>query len=141
MLTGLPPFYDQDPRVMYQRILGLPLKFKKSIPADAQPILAGLLERDPARRIGSGPDGSIAVKSHAYFTGIDWSALERREVPPPWKPVIQGPLDVSNFSSKCVHCLSLFLSLSSLSLSLSLSLSPLSLSLSLSLSLLNLYSL
>ena len=65
--------------------------------AQAQNLLKGLLTRDSAKRLGSGPDGSAAVKKHAFFRDISWDKLQKREVPSPFKPTIQDNNSVENF--------------------------------------------
>jgi hypothetical protein len=47
------------------------------------------MTKNPARRIGcvAAQGGEEAIKRHAFFAGkIDWDALERRQVKPPFKP-------------------------------------------------------
>lgn len=45
----------------------------------AQSLLKVLLEREPAKRLGSGPQGSEAVMAHPFFRPISWARLLRRE--------------------------------------------------------------
>ena len=40
------------------------------------------------------------MKKHPFFAGIDWEALERKEVPPPWKPCVHGETDTTYFNHK-----------------------------------------
>ena len=51
--------------------------------------------QEPSERLGSGPDGSANVKNHPYFEGLDWDALERKEIAPPYKPKVKGEMDTS----------------------------------------------
>jgi len=45
-----------------------------------------------------GANGDAAeLKAHPFFHGIDWDALLRKEIPPPFKPVLKSESDVSNF--------------------------------------------
>jgi serum/glucocorticoid-regulated kinase 2 len=70
--TGLPPFYDENVNVMYQRILSDPLQFPPDMSAEAQSVIAGLLHRDPARRLGN--NGGEEIKRHPFFARhIDWN--------------------------------------------------------------------
>jgi len=39
-----------------------------------------LLEKDPAKRLGSGVKGSAAVKAHPFFRTINWGLLFSRKV-------------------------------------------------------------
>lgn len=43
---------------------------------EACSLLAGLLKYDPKERLGSGPSGSEEIKSHPFFSGINWNKLK-----------------------------------------------------------------
>lgn len=64
MLVGLPPFYSRDCNEMYNRILHDKLRFPPHVSENARSVVAGLLERDPARRLGSGPRDGRDIKEH-----------------------------------------------------------------------------
>jgi serum/glucocorticoid-regulated kinase 2 len=86
MLTGLPPFYDQDTNEMYRKILSHPLTFPGGhvVPPAAQDLLTKLLNRNPDERLGA--NGSSDIKSHPFFAGIDWRKLLERKYVPTFKP-------------------------------------------------------
>jgi serine/threonine protein kinase len=90
MLTGLPPFYNKNINVMYQRILKGQLSFPPGMSPEAQDLLKGLLTRDVNKRLGG-----EAVTKHPFFKGIDWDALLRKEIQPPWKPPVKSETDTS----------------------------------------------
>jgi hypothetical protein len=48
-----------------------------------------LLNRVPANRLGSKGDAA-ELKAHPFFNGIDWVALSRKEVTPPFKPSVES---------------------------------------------------
>ena len=52
MLTGLPPFYNENLHLMYERIVTMPLTFPDDMSEEAKSLLSGLLERDPRKRLG-----------------------------------------------------------------------------------------
>ena len=57
---------------MYQRILSDPLLFPQDMPHDAMTLITGLLQRDPAKRLGS--NGAEEIKRHPFFSKhIDWN--------------------------------------------------------------------
>jgi len=91
MLTGLPPFYTQDVQQMYYKIMNAPLEFPDNVDETTRSILIGLLQRDPAKRLGD----AILIKSHPYFKGTDWEKLVRKEIPPPYKPPVRDAKDIS----------------------------------------------
>lgn len=84
MVAGLPPFYTQNVSDMYDMILTKPLKFPPFFTADLKSLLSQLLERDPTKRMASGAD----FKRHAFFKGIDFEALAKREIRPEFVPDI-----------------------------------------------------
>ena len=72
MMTGLPPFYDENVNTMYQRILSDPLQFPADISPEAKSVMTGLLQRDPARRLGA--NGGEEIKRHPFFAKyVDWN--------------------------------------------------------------------
>ncbi|KAJ3780632.1 kinase-like domain-containing protein [Lentinula aff. detonsa] len=96
MMTGLPPFYDENVNTMYQRILTDPLVFPPDIPSEARSVMTCLLQRDPAKRLGA--NGGEEIKRHPFFAKyIDWERLIKKGYPPPFKPSVESVLDVANF--------------------------------------------
>ncbi|KAJ2640137.1 Serine/threonine-protein kinase Sgk2 [Coemansia sp. RSA 1286] len=118
MLTGLPPFYDQDNNTMYRRILHEPLRFPATLPPPlrgngtyndscgilpgagigklAQDFITRILDRDPQKRLGHGVFGTENVKRHVFFHGIDWVKIYRQEYAPPFVPKVSSIFDLSN---------------------------------------------
>ncbi|KAF9519393.1 hypothetical protein BS47DRAFT_1337145 [Hydnum rufescens UP504] len=95
MLTGLPPFYDQDVNKMYQRILQDSLRFPEEMSPEAKAIISALLRRDPLERLGV--NGADEIKRQPFFSAIDWNKLLAKKIQPPFKPSVSGLIDVSNF--------------------------------------------
>lgn len=86
MLTGLPPFYDENTNDMYRKILQEPLTFPSTdiVPPAARDLLSRLLDRDPQRRLGA--NGAAEIKSHHFFANIDWRKLLQRKYEPSFRP-------------------------------------------------------
>ncbi|CAE7244777.1 pkgB, partial [Symbiodinium necroappetens] len=92
LLTGSLPHYEGDYKVMIQkRVKGEPVQFPPWVSQDAQTLLTGLLQPDPADRIGT-KLGALEVKEQAWVGEVDWNKVYRR-VPqdcfpnfPPVKP-------------------------------------------------------
>jgi serum/glucocorticoid-regulated kinase 2 len=63
MLTGLPPFYDENTNEMYRKILAEPLHFPGPdvVPPAARDLLTRLLDRDATRRLGTNGASEIKV--------------------------------------------------------------------------------
>ncbi|KAF9267351.1 Pkinase-domain-containing protein [Marasmius fiardii PR-910] len=98
MLSGLPPFYDENTDTMYQKILNDPLVFGPEISPEAQSILTGLLTRDPTRRLGV--NGAEEIRRHRFFENhLDFKLLAQKKIHPPFKPSVASPVDVSNFDT------------------------------------------
>lgn len=69
----------------------------------AQSLLRVLLEREPAKRLGSGPQGSEAVMAHPFFRPISWARLLRREARHIY-PKPEAVLAIQGFSGQCGTC-------------------------------------
>jgi serum/glucocorticoid-regulated kinase 2 len=98
MLTGLPPFYDENTNEMYRKILQDELRFPEEIGLAARSLLTGLLTRDPSRRLGV--NGAEEIKSHPFFAEIDWGKLLMKKYQPPFKPNVKSAMDTSNFDEE-----------------------------------------
>ncbi|KAK7204957.1 kinase-like domain-containing protein [Myxozyma melibiosi] len=98
MLTGLPPFYDENTNEMYRKILQDPLRFPDDMDKDAKSLLTGLLNRDPKQRLGA--NGPAEIKNHKFFVEIDWKKLLGKKYPPPFKPSVASATDTSNFDKE-----------------------------------------
>jgi len=93
MLTGLPPFYDENTNDMYRKILQEPLHFPgpEIVPPAARDLLAKLLDRNADKRLGA--NGAAEIKAHYFFHSIDWRKLLDRKYEPSFKPnVVSLPL-------------------------------------------------
>lgn len=98
MLTGLPPYYDEDVPKMYKKILQDPLRFPDGFDRDAKDLLIGLLCRDPKRRLGY--NGSEEIKTHPFFHQLSWKRLRMKGYIPPYKPPVLSSMDTSNFDQE-----------------------------------------
>lgn len=104
MLVGLPPFYSENTNEMYRKILSDPLRFPDpqvdgvSVSPSAQALLVRLLERDPLKRLGA--NGAEEIKSHPFFSNIDFTTLTRKQINPPFRPDVASATDTSNFSDE-----------------------------------------
>lgn len=78
MLVGIPPFYNDNIKVLYENIEKGKLKVPKYLSSQAKKLLPQLLHRDPRKR----PTLS-QLKKDPFFAEINWPQLERRECSPP----------------------------------------------------------
>uniref|UniRef100_A0A8C5TWR7 Ribosomal protein S6 kinase n=1 Tax=Malurus cyaneus samueli TaxID=2593467 RepID=A0A8C5TWR7_9PASS len=97
MLTGTLPFQGKDRKETMTMILKAKLGMPQFLSPEAQSLLRMLFKRNPANRLGAGPDGVEEIKRHAFFSRIDWNKLYRREIHPPFKPATGRPEDTFYF--------------------------------------------
>jgi len=100
MLIGLPPFYSEDPKAMMIAKREGRLDMPGAVSAVAGGFIQALLATDPTARLGGGEGGGEEVRAHDFFREIDFAALERHEVTPPFLPEVAGGEDVSNFDQE-----------------------------------------
>ncbi|XP_032082366.1 ribosomal protein S6 kinase alpha-3 isoform X1 [Thamnophis elegans] len=100
MLTGTLPFQGKDRKETMTMILKAKLGMPQFLSPEAQSLLRMLFKRNPANRLGAGPDGVEEIKRHPFFSTIDWNKLYRREINPPFKPATGRPEDTFYFDSE-----------------------------------------
>ncbi|XP_076009986.1 serine/threonine-protein kinase Sgk2b [Genypterus blacodes] len=93
MLFGLPPFYSRNKAEMFEKILHAPLMLRSGVSQDAGSLLAGLLERDCSKRLGSNRDVA-ELQEHSFFASLNWDDLLAKKVTPPFIPQVTSPYDV-----------------------------------------------
>ena len=76
------------------------LTFPPFMSEESKDILSKLLIRDPKNRLGSGEQDANELKSHPFFSDIDWAKLETGTVATPWEPSVAGSLDTSQFDQE-----------------------------------------
>ncbi|KAL8533240.1 hypothetical protein ACS0TY_009572 [Phlomoides rotata] len=81
MLSGTSPFKDASEWLIFQRIIARDIRFPNYFSAEARDLIDKLLDMEPSRRPGAGPDGYTSLKRHPFFKGIDWVNL-RAGTPP-----------------------------------------------------------
>ncbi|PSR94040.1 camp-dependent protein kinase catalytic subunit [Coniella lustricola] len=98
-LTGYPPFWHQNPIEIYKQIVEKPVVFPQepAISHEAQDIIRSFCTVDRSRRLGNVSGGAKRVKDHAFFRGVDWEAVYRREYRGPIIPPVRYPGDAQCF--------------------------------------------
>ncbi|OMJ75198.1 hypothetical protein SteCoe_25710 [Stentor coeruleus] len=96
MLNGSPPFNHKNREQMYKDILHKPAPMKPHFSSQAVSLLSLLLEVNPSKRLSNYKD----CASHPFFEGIDWDLLSSKQVIPPFKPKVSGPMDLRNFDKQ-----------------------------------------
>ncbi|XP_043934107.1 protein kinase C delta type isoform X2 [Protopterus annectens] len=96
MLIGQSPFHGDDEDELFESIRVDSPHYPRWITKESKDLLEKLFEREPTKRLGV--TGNI--KLHPFFKTINWVALERKEVDPPFKPKVKSPNDCSNFDKE-----------------------------------------
>ncbi|XP_043093485.1 protein kinase C theta type isoform X1 [Puntigrus tetrazona] len=99
MLIGQSPFHGHDEEELFQSIRTDDPCYPRWLTRDARDILVKLFVREPERRLGV--KGNI--RQHAFFRDMDWSALEKRQVEPPFRPTVKSASDCSNFDKEFIN--------------------------------------
>ncbi|KAF9524842.1 kinase-like domain-containing protein [Crepidotus variabilis] len=97
------PFDGRSADKMTHSILKDPLVFSEDATTRCSEsgisALRGFIDRDPKTRLGCNPNGQgfQDIQRHPWFAGIDWQAIEKKEVQPPFVPDMkQANFDVSH---------------------------------------------
>jgi serine/threonine protein kinase len=78
MLVGIPPYYNDNIKILYQNIERGRLKIPKYLSSEAKKCLLKMLNRNPAKR----PRLDQLMKE-PFFADINWTKLENKELDPP----------------------------------------------------------
>ncbi|GAB2213181.1 hypothetical protein Droror1_Dr00021203 [Drosera rotundifolia] len=97
MLSGQPPFTHANRQKLQQKIISEKVKLPSFLTTEAHSLLKGLLQKDPSKRLGSGPTGADEIKGHKWFRSINWKKLEAKELQPIFKPNVNGRDCTANF--------------------------------------------
>jgi len=97
MLAGYPPFYDENPFGIYQKVLANKVDYPKHFDVKAKDLIKRLLTHDRAKRFGCLKAGAEDIQKHKWYRGLDWDALLNRAIKPSFIPAVKAPDDTSMF--------------------------------------------
>ncbi|XP_026433978.1 serine/threonine-protein kinase AtPK1/AtPK6-like [Papaver somniferum] len=97
MLTGQPPYTHANRQKLQQKIIKEKFKLPPFLTSEAHSLLKALLQKEPERRLGSGPTGADEIKKHKWFKSVNWKKLDEREFKPKFKPDVSGTDCTANF--------------------------------------------
>ncbi|KAL8694682.1 MAG: hypothetical protein Q9218_000693 [Villophora microphyllina] len=101
MLAGASPFHAQNDAKIQEKIVKAKLVLPFFMSIDAKDLLTRLLRKKPKERLGARmPKDLGLIKGHRFFRNIDWKKLEKRQLEPPFKPVITDPEMAENFGTE-----------------------------------------
>merc|ERR1719380_48735 len=99
MIVGQPPFCDEEPMGIYQKILAGKIYFPKYFDKNAKALVKKLVTADLSKRYGNLKAGSDDILGHSWFKGLDLKKMEAKEMTPPYKPQVKDEKDMSNYEN------------------------------------------
>ena len=78
-MFSYPPFYDENPFGIYQKILAGKLEFPRHFETHARDLIRKLLTADRTKRIGNLKNGAEDIKKHKWYRGLNWAALYNKQ--------------------------------------------------------------
>lgn len=97
MLVGFPPFFDDIPFGIYEKILAGRIDWPKHLDPVAKDLIKKLLVQDRTKRLGNMKSGAEDVKKHKWFKSLDWDDVLARKLTPPIIPKVAHDGDTKNF--------------------------------------------
>ncbi|KAF3919757.1 Phototropin-2 [Dactylellina cionopaga] len=96
-LCGFPPFYDNSPFAIYEKIVQGRISFPAALDETTRDFISRLCAADLSSRLGNLVNGARDVKNHPFFFGIDWKALGEQRMDGPLVPELSFPGDTRYF--------------------------------------------
>lgn len=97
MLVGYPPFFDEQPFGIYEKILAGKIDWPRHMDPVAKDLIKKLLVQDRTKRLGNMKNGAEDVKKHKWFKALDWDDVAARKQVPPIIPKVSHDGDTKNF--------------------------------------------
>jgi len=106
MVVGDVPYKDSEHMKMYEKILESPPKLPEGVSEECHELTHRLLEKNPFRRLGSGPFGTGDIKKKTWFQRMFpgereqfvWDELSARKLTAPYIPTLTSSEDSRHFS-------------------------------------------
>merc|ERR1711971_357702 len=89
LLKGHSPFRQhktKDKHEIDRMTLTMNVELPDNFSPELKHLLEGLLQRDTDKRVGCGGHGAEELKTHPFFTGVDWVQVYQQKYPPPLIP-------------------------------------------------------
>ncbi|KAK5193238.1 Serine/threonine-protein kinase [Exophiala xenobiotica] len=105
MCCGWSPFYAEDTQQMYKNIAFGKVRFPRdALSTEGRNFVKGLLNRNPRHRLGANGDAD-ELMAHPFFADVQWDALGKKNLVPPFKPKLSSVADTSNFDPEFTNAL------------------------------------
>eukprot|EP00826_Nyctotherus_ovalis_P049482 TRINITY_DN5992_c0_g1_i1.p1 TRINITY_DN5992_c0_g1~~TRINITY_DN5992_c0_g1_i1.p1 ORF type:complete len:363 (-),score=132.27 TRINITY_DN5992_c0_g1_i1:1249-2337(-) len=99
MLTGWPPWSDDNRDLLFKKIVFEPLSVEdERLSLHARDLLEKMLRKKPEERIAPAD-----IKKHPFFAPIDFEKLLAKKIEPPFKPDLKSPTDDKYFDQSVVQ--------------------------------------
>jgi serum/glucocorticoid-regulated kinase 2 len=95
MVTGLPPFYKNNRKELFEGIKFENPKLPYNITNEAKLIISQLLQKEPLKRLGT--NGAEEVRNHPWFAGVNWDYVADKRYEPPFHVKMGKDNGVHNF--------------------------------------------
>ncbi|MED6256707.1 hypothetical protein ATANTOWER_006160 [Ataeniobius toweri] len=99
MLIGQSPFQGDSEDELFDSIRTDIPHYPGWLSKESKSLLQQLFVRDTSCRLGVVGN----MREHPFFKSINWSALEKRQVEPPFKPKVRSPGDYNNFDREFLN--------------------------------------
>ena len=97
LLTGRSPFSSPglSHMDMFKKIVLVKYNFPMFMDRHGEDLIQKLLVRRVPNRLGAQKNGFLGIREHDFFqeNGIDAKQLLQKEIPAPWIPTVENPLD------------------------------------------------
>ncbi|CUS08365.1 unnamed protein product [Tuber aestivum] len=97
MSCGFPPFYDNSPFAIYEKIVAGRISFPSVLPEETKDIVRRLCTKDLSARLGNMCGGGHQVMAHPFFESVHWQELENQVHSGPIVPNLRHPGDTRYF--------------------------------------------
>ncbi|XP_060583592.1 cAMP-dependent protein kinase catalytic subunit PRKX-like isoform X1 [Ruditapes philippinarum] len=99
MIVGFPPFFDDQPFGIYEKILSGKIDWPRHLDPVVKDLIKKLLVPDRTKRLGNMKNGAEDVKKHKWFKSIEWEDVLARKLTPPIIPKVAHEGDTKNFDT------------------------------------------
>jgi len=86
LFTGMNPFDAREFDAVLNNILHSTIVIPEYVPTAAKDLIEKLLQRNPQKRICSGPTGSVEIQNHEFFANVDWKKMMVKTIKSPYIP-------------------------------------------------------
>jgi len=97
MIAGIDPFTDEDPMMIYRKILKCKFSFTSNFDRGAKSLVKRLLVVDLSKRYGNLRKGVGDIKQHSWFKEINWIQMVLKQAKMPYVPALRDSGDCSHF--------------------------------------------